>query len=212
MGLSLLHPKLQNDKKLPKRISRAKLGQVVGFSRQHSSTVAFVRNLHTGYISSQYDVFSTSLRLSFPEENPRRRWTKYIISFSMAKENTALKRSMAVMESMDEVWLSEPERCDRQDALPRQRQITRRRAELRSKEIKQQDRRDPVPASAESDVDSDDDSQLDGSRDDAFSNQEEEMRQTRNSGQIIPSSNKIILLLQSQLNLQGKLQRKLQRK
>ena len=68
---------------------------------------------------------------------------------------------------LDEVWLSEPERRDCQDALWRQRQITRRREELRSKEIKKKVQFDPVPALAESDAGSDDDSQPDYSDNDA---------------------------------------------
>ena len=72
---------------------------------------------------------------------------------------------MSLLHYLDELWLSEPERCDRQDALRRQRQVTRRREKLRSKVIKQQVQCDPVPAFCESDVDSDDDSQPDYSRD-----------------------------------------------
>ena len=32
------------------------MGQFLGFSRLHSSTVALVRNLHTGHVSPQYHV------------------------------------------------------------------------------------------------------------------------------------------------------------
>ena len=32
------------------------MGQFLGFSRFHSSTVALVRNLHTGHVSPQYHV------------------------------------------------------------------------------------------------------------------------------------------------------------
>ena len=52
----VLDPKLQDGKKLPKWNRRARMGQFLGFSRQHSSTVALVRNLHTGYVSPQYHV------------------------------------------------------------------------------------------------------------------------------------------------------------
>eukprot|EP00956_Cyclotella_meneghiniana_P034646 scaffold107138_cov38-Cyclotella_meneghiniana.AAC.4 len=48
----VLEPKLQDGKKLPKWNHRARMGQFLGFSKQHSSTdVALVRNLHTGYVS-----------------------------------------------------------------------------------------------------------------------------------------------------------------
>ena len=69
---------------------------------------------------------------------------------------------------LDEVWLSEPERRDRQDALRRQRRITRRREELKSKEIKRQVKHESVPSLAESDVDSDDDLQPDDPGDNAI--------------------------------------------
>ena len=52
----VLDPKLQNNKKLPKWNRRARMGQFLGFSRYHSSTVALVRNLHTGFISPQYHI------------------------------------------------------------------------------------------------------------------------------------------------------------
>ena len=63
--------------------------------------------------------------------------------------------------------MSEPERRDRKDALQRQRRITQRREELRSKEIKQKLKHDPVPQLAESDVESDDESQAEQAGDDA---------------------------------------------
>jgi hypothetical protein len=43
----VLEAKLQDGKKLPKWNRRARMGQFVDFSREHSSTVALVRNLHT---------------------------------------------------------------------------------------------------------------------------------------------------------------------
>ena len=68
---------------------------------------------------------------------------------------------------LDEVWLSKPERRDQKDALQRQRRITQRREELRSKEIKQKLKHDPVPQLAKSDVESDDESQAEQPGDDA---------------------------------------------
>ena len=57
------------------------------------------------------------------------------------------------------MWLSDPEQRDRTDVLQRQRRITHRREELKSKEIKQKLKHDPVPQLAESGVESDDESQ-----------------------------------------------------
>ena len=52
----VLEAKLQDNRKLPKWNRRAWMGQFLGFSKEHSSTVALVRNLHTGYVSPQYHV------------------------------------------------------------------------------------------------------------------------------------------------------------
>ena len=94
----VLDPKLQNNKKLPKWNRRVRLGQLVGFSKQHSSTVALVRNLHTGHISPQYhvvfdDKFETVCSGGESEEH----MDKICQIFLRAKEKTTLKRSMPVM-------------------------------------------------------------------------------------------------------------------
>jgi hypothetical protein len=52
----VLEAKLQNDQKLPKWNRRARLGQFVGFSDEHSSLVANVWHLTTGYISPRFHV------------------------------------------------------------------------------------------------------------------------------------------------------------
>ena len=69
-----LDPVLQNGKKIPKWNRRARMGQFLGFSRFHSSTVALVRNLHTGHVSPQYhvvfdDKFDTIFNNSSTNEN-----------------------------------------------------------------------------------------------------------------------------------------------
>ena len=57
----VLEAKLQNDQKLPKWNRRARLGQFVGFSDEHSSLVANVWHLTTGYISPQFHVVFDNL-------------------------------------------------------------------------------------------------------------------------------------------------------
>ena len=52
----VLEAKLQNDQKLPKWNRRARLGQFVGFSDEHSSLVANARHLTTNYISPQFHI------------------------------------------------------------------------------------------------------------------------------------------------------------
>ena len=61
----VLEDKFQNDQKLPKWNHRSRKGQFLGFSDEHSTLVATVRNLKTGYISPQYhivfdDLFETT--------------------------------------------------------------------------------------------------------------------------------------------------------
>jgi hypothetical protein len=57
----ILEAKLQNDQKLPKWNRRARLGQFIGFSDEHSSLVANVRHLTSGYISPQFHVIFDDL-------------------------------------------------------------------------------------------------------------------------------------------------------
>ena len=52
----VLGPSLQTGKKLQKWNRHARMGQLLGFSREHSSLVALVCNLHTGYVSPQHHV------------------------------------------------------------------------------------------------------------------------------------------------------------
>jgi hypothetical protein len=54
--VNVLEAKLQNDQKLPKWNRRACFGQFVGFLDEHSSMVANVQHLTTGYISPQFHV------------------------------------------------------------------------------------------------------------------------------------------------------------
>jgi hypothetical protein len=50
----VLNPKLQDGKKIPKWESRARLGQFLGFSDNHSSLVGLVRNVHTEQVSHNF--------------------------------------------------------------------------------------------------------------------------------------------------------------
>ena len=52
----VLDPRLQDGHKLPRWNPRSKMGQFLGRSREHSSSVALVRNLNTGAVSAQFHV------------------------------------------------------------------------------------------------------------------------------------------------------------
>jgi hypothetical protein len=52
----VLEPMLQDGKKLPKWRRRSRVGQFLGFSSDHATTVGLIRNLATGYVSPQFHV------------------------------------------------------------------------------------------------------------------------------------------------------------
>ena len=52
----VLEPTLQDGKKLPQWQPRSKLGQFLGQSKVHASSVGLIKNLQTGKISSQFHV------------------------------------------------------------------------------------------------------------------------------------------------------------
>ena len=169
----VLDPKLQDNRKLPKWQKRARMGQFLGFSRQHSSTVALVRNLHTNYVSLQYHVvfddnFQTVLHDGHLTEDLHRICDElFVESREVYAEEEFDDDGLLIYKPppLDEVWLSEPERRERRRDLEEQR----RRADARRKELndrnmtRQLDRsREPVPDMVESDCESDDDDSLSG--------------------------------------------------
>jgi hypothetical protein len=69
----VLSPKLQDGKKIPKWAPKARRGQFLGFSDEHSSTVSRMRNLETHHVSPQFHVcydefFSTTHSVQENEE------------------------------------------------------------------------------------------------------------------------------------------------
>ena len=97
------------------------MGQFLGFSRQHSSIVALVRNLHTGYVSPQYHVvFDDNYDTIYVESKSDEELD------DICQELFDNNRECYVEEEydydgdllykpppLDEVWLSEDKRCDR---------------------------------------------------------------------------------------------------
>ena len=68
----VLDPTLQDGKKLPRWRPRSKLGQFLGRSKTHASSVGLIKNIETGGVSSQFHVvyddhFSTRQVNSIPE-------------------------------------------------------------------------------------------------------------------------------------------------
>ena len=165
----VLDARLQDGKKLPKWNRRARMGQFLGFSRQHSSTVALVRNLHTGYVSPQYHVvFDDKFETVFHDGKSTDELDAICDGLFVNNRDCYVEEEydddgMLIYRPppLDEVWLSEPERRERRDEIDRQRvRAERRLKHVEQKEVKRrmERAREPLPDLAESDVDSDDES------------------------------------------------------
>jgi hypothetical protein len=131
----VLDPKLQDGKKIPKWNRRSRLGQFMGFSDEHSSLVANVRHLTTGFVSPQYhvvfdDLFQTVFSSGCDDD----------LVDSICNNLFDCNRDVYAEDEfdssgnivyrpppLDEVWLDESERRDRRIRLRRQREITEER-------------------------------------------------------------------------------------
>jgi hypothetical protein len=162
----VLEATLQDGKKLPKWNKRARMGQFLGFSRTHSSTVALVRNLHTGYVSPQYHVvFDDKFETVFCDGKSTEEIDKicdqlFVNSRECFVEEEYDEDGLLIYRPppLDEVWLSEPERRDRRRKLTEQRDRASRQRTVEAREVKKrlERSRPSLPDLVESDVDSDD--------------------------------------------------------
>ena len=132
----VLDPKLQAGKKVGKFDKRARLGQYLGFSPEHSSLVALVRHLGTGYVSPQWhvvfddkfeSVFSTGCisdedfdRICSTLYDESRDW--YIDPDDFDDDGDLVYAP----PPLDEVYLNEEERRERKERLDQQRNNNRR--------------------------------------------------------------------------------------
>ena len=125
----VLDAKLQDGKKLPKWNRRARMGQFLGFSTTHSSLVAMVRNLHTGHVSPQYhvvfdDKFETIFNNGMPDEKFDELCNDlFETSRDWYTEEEYDSDGVLIYKPppLDEVWLTEPQRRERREALEKQR-------------------------------------------------------------------------------------------
>jgi len=96
------------------------MGQFLGFSRVHSSTVALVRNLHTGFVSPQYHVvFDDKFETVFNDGRTNEELDRICEELFAGNKERYVEEEydrdgILVYEPppLDEVWLSEPERRD----------------------------------------------------------------------------------------------------
>ena len=167
----VLEAKLQDGKKLPKWNRRARMGQFLGFSRQHSSLVAMVRNLHTGHVSPQYhcvfdDRFDTIFTTTKTDEEVDDICDQLFVTNRdcyVEEEYDADDLLVYKPPPLDEVWLSTPERIERKEQLNKQRirneaRERRIRDEVQTKTGKSSDLPDLV--APDSDDDSSDDESM----------------------------------------------------
>ncbi|KAL7524631.1 hypothetical protein ACHAXR_003041 [Thalassiosira sp. AJA248-18] len=135
----VLEASLQDGKKIPKWNRRARMGQFLGFSRQHSSLVAMVRNLHTGYVSPQFhvvfdDKFDTIYTESKTDEELENICDELFVTnrdYYADPDGELLEDGTLIYKPppLDEVWLSDEERRERKIELEKQR----RRHELKER-------------------------------------------------------------------------------
>ena len=159
----VLEARLQDNQKIPKWNRRARMGQFLGYSRQHSSTVALVRNLHTGYVSPQYHVvFDDKFETVFHDgKSPEQIDTICNNLFESQRECYVEEEydddGLLIYKPppLDEVWLSESERRERLIELEEQRgRVLKRSRQIEEREIKRRLERSPddAPDLIESDV------------------------------------------------------------
>ncbi len=131
----MLDPKLQDGKKIPKWNRRSRLGQFMGFSDEHSSLVANVRHLTTGFVSPQYHVVFDDLFQTVFSSGCNDALVDTICNnlfdcnrdVYAADEFDSSGNIVYHPPPLDEVWLDESERRDRRVLLRRQKEITEER-------------------------------------------------------------------------------------
>ena len=134
----VLDARLQDGKKIPKWNRRARLGQFLGYSDEHSSLVANVRHLKTGHVSPQYHcVFDDLFQTVFSDGGDQRVIdaicnTLWENNREQYAEEEYDEDGMLVYQPppLDKVWLTEPERRDRENRLRNQRSRQRRREKM----------------------------------------------------------------------------------
>lgn len=167
----VLDPKLAEGHKIPKWNRRSRMAQFMGFSDAHSSLVANVRNLSTGFVSPQYHlVFDDNFQTVFSDgENDA---ALDIICNHLFE--TSRDRYVDAAETddddviiyhpppLDDVWLEEPERRERRNELEKQRRRHQQYEKDRWVDKTPDDVPDnPPPLVVSDDESSDDDSSVD---------------------------------------------------
>ena len=115
----VLDPKVQDGNKLPRWVPKARRGQFLGRSRTHASSIGLIKNMTTGYLSTQfhvvYDDFFTTVASTGDNVALEETWN-YIYQFMREafRDEDDLDR---VPELTDE-WMTESETERRQRPEP----------------------------------------------------------------------------------------------
>ena len=115
----VLDPRLQDGKKIPKWNKRSRRAQFLGFSPEHSSSVALVRHLQTNHVSPQFHIIhDDNFETIINDEPMNHELTDSLINELF--ENSREVYSEAEIDSdgrviympppLDDIWLDEAER------------------------------------------------------------------------------------------------------
>ena len=100
----VLDPRLQDGHKLPKWEIRARLAQFLGFNPKYSSTVGIVRNIATGYCSTQFHVVYDQLFTTVASSRLVDLTETWIDLLQTSRENLASELDEK-LPPFDPVWL-----------------------------------------------------------------------------------------------------------
>ena len=153
----VLSAKLQDSKKIPKFQPRARLGQFLGFSTQHSSLIGNIRNLQTGHVSPQWHVaydelFETTTSAGRNEEELEAIWNEMFREHRDYYADDASTRQEDEPPDLADDWLTD-------DELQARQRIRRNRRQRRGE-------RNQQPDQANQRADADDDANDDNDNND----------------------------------------------
>ncbi|KAL7479157.1 hypothetical protein ACHAW6_004896 [Cyclotella cf. meneghiniana] len=141
------------------------MGQILGFSCEHLSTVALVCNLYTGHVSPQYHaVFDDKLKTVFHDGKMSAELDKIVAElFANNREHFVEDEYddnghlIYRPPPLDKVWLLELERHHRCKQLEEQHDHAARQQVVETQEVKKQLKRShaTLPDLVESDIESD---------------------------------------------------------
>ena len=165
----VLDADLQDGKRVPKWNRRARMGQFLGFSRQHcSSLVGMVRNLRTGFVSPQYhlvfddnyDTIYTESKSDEEIDNICQELFDNNCECYVEDEYDEDEQLVYKPPPLDEVWLSDDERRDRKEKLAQQRRPNELRERNLRDKIVSKDSSSSIPGLVSHDDDSSDEESL----------------------------------------------------